>query len=205
MDESAESVLILASASQARVAMLRAVGLQFAVVPADINEEELHATEVADDDAIAPGSMAGMLARAKAVEVSLRFPNAVVIGGDQILTLDEDMLSKADSRDAARATLLKLRGRTHTLHSAAAIAIEGRAQWSVVDTAQLSMRDFSDAWLEQYLNRAGAALTTCVGAYEIEGLGLNLFEKVSGNHSTIMGLPVLPLLAELRARGILVS
>lgn len=205
MDEGARPPLILASASHARVAMFRAVGLVFEVVPADINEEQLHATEVSDDDAVSPGSMAAMLARAKAVEVSLRFPDAVVIGGDQILTVGGEMLAKANDRDAARAALLKLRGTTHTLHSAAAIAIEGRAQWSVVDTAQLSMRDFSEAYLEDYLNRAGTALTACVGAYEIEGLGLNLFEKVSGNHSTIMGLPLLSLLAELRALGVLDS
>lgn len=197
--------LILASASQTRVAMLRAAGLEFDAVAADIDEPALHHMALADDDAVSASSVASLLARAKAVEVSLRFPHALVIGGDQVLALGSDMLFKAADVEGAKRTLLRLKGQTHVLHSAAALAIDGRADWSALDTAQLTMRDFSQNFLDNYLARAGSALTSSVGCYEIEGIGLNLFEKVTGHHATILGLPLLPLLAELRARGVLPS
>ncbi len=197
--------LILASGSEARASLLRAAGVDFDVVPADVDEAEIYHATIADDEATSPASIAALLARAKAVEVSLRYPEALVIGGDQVLALGHHIFFKASDRDAARRTLSRLRGESHVLYSAAALASDGRADWSAIDKAALTMRDFSQDFLDHYVARAGDALTRSVGAYEIEGIGINLFKSVDGNHATILGLPLLPLLAELRGRGILTS
>ncbi|MEQ1577159.1 MAG: Maf family protein [Hyphomicrobium sp.] len=198
-------LLILASGSQTRVSMLREAGLAFEAVPADIDEAALFKAALVSDASLPPEKIAVLLARAKAAEVSRRYPEALVIGADQVLSLGNEMIFKAPDQDAAKRILMKLRGQTHKLHSAVSLAIGGCEQWTAIDTASLTMRDFSAAFLDDYLRRAGSALTTSAGAYQIEGLGVNLFETVAGHHSTILGLPLLPLLAELRARGVIGS
>jgi septum formation protein len=196
-------VLILASGSSSRIAALRAVGLSFEAIPAKVDEAALRNVWRAKDPQISPAAIAVGLARAKAEEVSRRVPDALVIGGDQVLALAKETISKATSKDSARATLSKLRGREHQLHSAVALAINGQADWDASDTATLQMRAYSDAFLDTYLETAGDALTTSAGAYRIEEQGLQLFDRVDGNHFTILGLPMLALLAELRRRGVL--
>ena len=194
--------LILASGSPTRAAMLRAVGLPFSAVPADVDEAALYQNAISENPQISPDAVAALLARAKAENVSRSHPEALVIGGDQVLAVGKDLVFKAADGKAARAILLRLKGQTHTLHSAVSLAASGVESWSAADTATLTMRDFSSAFLDDYIARAGDALTSSAGCYQIEGLGLTLFEKVSGNHATILGLPLLALLAELRARGV---
>jgi septum formation protein len=141
------------------------------------------------------------VAKARSVSVALGAP--LVIGADQVLALEEELFEKPGSVAAARAQLVRLRGRAHRLFSAVALAQEGRPVWSMVDRATLVMRDFSDAFLDAYLAEAGAGLCHIVGSYEIEGRGVQLFASVEGDHFTVVGLPLIPLLAELRARGAL--
>jgi len=191
--------LVLASGSAARRQMLMNAGLLFDVVPAQIDEDRLR------DGFIGTAShseIAAELAAAKAVAVAASHPGAVVIGSDQILSTCEAILSKPGSRSGARDTLRLLRGRTHWLHSAAAVVVDGRVVWRAVESAMLTMRTISDAELEDYLDVAGESIFGCVGAYQIEGAGIRLFERVEGDHFTIMGMPLLPLLAELRCQGI---
>jgi septum formation protein len=179
--------------------MLSNAGLVFDVVPADIDEDRLR------NDFIGTAShseIAAELAAAKALAVAASHPGAVVIGSDQILSTGETILSKPGSRTGARDTLRLLRGRAHWLHSAVAVAIYDRVVWRAVESATLTMRTLSDAGLEDYLDVAGESIFGCVGAYQIEGAGIRLFERVEGNHFTIMGMPLLPLLAELRCQGI---
>jgi septum formation protein len=205
MADGAAPHLILASGSQTRAEMLRAAGLNFEVVPAVVDEPTLFEDARAKVPNISPSAIAELLARAKAVEVSRRHPDALVIGGDQVLALGREMIFKAADRAEAKSILTKIKGRSHDLHSAAAIAAGGVVEWTGADTARLTMRDFSAAFLDDYLDRAGGALTSSAGAYQIEGYGVNLFEHVAGNHATILGLPLLALLAELRARRVIQS
>jgi len=137
--------------------------------------------------------------------VSRRHRGALVIGGDQVLALGPELLTKARDEAAARATLGKLKGRVHELHSAVALAADGKVLWSHTGTARLKMRDFSDAFLDEYVTRAGERIRQSVGAYELEGLGVQLFEAIEGDYFTILGLPLLPLLAELRAREMIAA
>ena len=149
--------------------------------------------------------VAEALAKAKAIEVSSRNSGAWVIGSDQVLAQGEIIFSKAATRDEARSTLQALRGKTHSLHSAAALVQHGIVVWQHVQTANLTMRMFSDAWLEQYLDAAGDALVQSVGAYQVEGLGIQLFESIDGDYFTILGMPLLALLSELRRREVMAS
>jgi septum formation protein len=197
--------VILASASRTRRTMLEAAGLDFEVVPSTIDERAVGDALSADNRPIDPADLAEVLARAKAEQASRRNPGAVVIGADQVLTLDGEVLVKAADFDAVRETLLKLRGRTHQLHSAVALADRGEATWTFVDTAHLTMRRFSTAFLGQYLARVGAAAFESVGGYQIEGFGIQLFERIDGDYFTVLGLPLLPLLTELRSRKIVVT
>lgn len=197
--------LILASGSATRAEMLRAAGLEFKVMPAVVDEPALFEDATAKSPNISPAAVAELLARAKATEVSRRYPDALVIGGDQVLAAGREMIFKAPDRTGAKSILLKLKGRSHELHSAAALATGGVVDWTGIDTARLTMRNFSAAFLDDYLDRAGGALTSSAGAYQIEGYGVNLFEHVAGNHATILGLPLLALLAELRARRVVQS
>jgi len=186
--------LILASGSAARRRMLEDAGVIFEVMPAAVDEGRL------TDDLlrrVAHEDIALALAEAKALAVSQRDPQALVIGSDQILSTGDAILAKPGSREGARETLRKLRGKTHKLHSAVAIATGNGVIWRTVESATLHMKDLSEADLERYLNATGESIYGCVGAYQIEGVGAALFETVEGDHFTIMGMPLLPLLSEL--------
>lgn len=188
--------LVLASASAARRALLTAAGLTFEVMPAEVDEADLKMGLTGSS----PAEIATRLAAAKAAWVSVRHPAALVIGADQTLDLDGALFDKPADLAMARTHLARLRGRTHTLHAAIALATAGKVTWSHIAEAFLTMRTFSDSYLTEYLNRAGEAVCSSVGAYQIEGLGMNLFERIEGDHTTILGLPMLPLLGELRRR-----
>ena len=197
--------IVLASASRARREMLAAAGVPFTVDPADLDELALRNALLAEKKSVAPAHIAEALARAKAEDVSGRHGDSLVVAGDQVLAFGPELLTKAKDQAAARATLLKLRGREHELHSAVAFAEDGHVIWSRVETARLFMRDFSDAFLDDYLVRAGDRICQSVGAYELEGLGVQLFERLEGDYFTVLGLPLLPVLEELRARGVIVQ
>ena len=203
MAEGSTPPLILASGSRTRRAMLEAAGVRFTVVPADLDEAAFR-TGLRDGRPDADGAtVAEALARAKAEAVSRRHPDAVVIGADQVLTLGTDIVEKAPTVEKVREQILRLRGRVHELHSAAAIAIGGTARWSHTDTATLAMRRFSVTFLDRYLAAVGDRACDSVGGYQLEGLGIQLFEEIDGDFFTILGLPLLALLEELRLREIL--
>lgn len=191
--------LILASGSAARRDMLAGANVPFTVRPADIDETALK-TGLTH---VAPAELALELARAKALDVSRHDPEAWVLGADQTLAFDGGLVSKAPSLDAARTRLATMRGRPHQLHSGAALARDGRLVWSAVDTVTLVMRDFTDTFLDAYLAAEGEALLACVGSYRLEGMGAQLFEAVDGDYFTVLGLPLWPVLAELRRVGVL--
>jgi septum formation protein len=206
-----ETGVVLASGSKIRRQLLDNAGISCRVAPAVVDEASIRSQLFADHAKPAPSAVAEVLAHAKALKVSRLFPSALVIGADQILSLpynaaagaaDFDLIHKAGTLEQARATLMRLRGTTHELHVSVAIAERGEVTWSASDVARLKMRRFSAEFLDQYLARAGGALYDSVGAYHLEGLGLQLFEQTDGNYFTILGLPMLPLLAELRQRRI---
>lgn len=197
--------IVLASGSRARREMLAAAGVHFTVQAADVDEPAIRARLMKDEANIAPKRIAEVLAAAKAEDVSAKRREPLVVGADQVLALGDELLSKAPSLDAARTALRRLRGHTHELHSAVAFAESGSVTWVHVATARLTMRDFSDAFLDDYLTRAGDRVGQSVGAYELEGLGVQLFERIEGDYFTILGLPLLPVLGELRARGIIAT
>jgi septum formation protein len=202
--------VVLASGSKIRRQLLENSGIACRVAPAVIDEAAVRDQLLAGDAVTAPSTVADALARAKALKVSRLFRDAVVVGADQILCLPcdatagahFDLIHKAETLEQARDTLMRLRGTTHELHVSVAIAERGEVTWSASDMARLRMRRFSADFLTQYLARAGGALYDSVGAYHLEGLGLQLFEQIDGNYFTILGLPLLPLLAELRQREI---
>lgn len=197
--------VVLASGSAARQAMLKAAGVAFSVDPADLDEAGLTDAWLRHSACAPAQDLAELLAEAKAKAVSKRYPQAIVIGADQVLALGETLINKAENQEAGRRTLSALRGRTHELHSVAAIAIDEEIVWRETGTARLTVREFSDAWLDHYVATAADALTKSVGAYAFEGLGIQLFERVEGDYFTILGLPLLPLLAELRRLGALAT
>lgn len=191
--------LILASRSAARRTMLADAGVPFSIQVADVDED---AVKAAHDPADAAG-LAVELARVKALAVSRHDADAWVLGADQTLAFDGGLVSKAPSLDAARVRLAAMRGRAHHLHSGAALARNGQIVWSGVDTATMRVRDFSDAFLDAYLAAEGESLLACVGSYRLEGMGSQLFERVEGDYFTVLGLPLWPVLAELRRAGVL--
>ncbi|MFM9849823.1 MAG: Maf family protein [Hyphomicrobiaceae bacterium] len=205
MAEAKGTRLVLASGSGSRRQMLDAAGLTFDVAPADVDERAIREALQADDSGIEPADVAEVLARAKAEIISRQHPEALVIGADQILALDDEIFEKPADLAGARGHLQKLRGRTHQLHSAVVVAEHGEVVWAHVDTASLTMHAFSADFLENYLTLAGTVICDSVGAYQLEGLGVQLFERIDGDYFTILGLPLLPLLAELRARKIIAS
>lgn len=186
--------LILASQSRARKLLLANAGLQFEAMPADIDERSLQQGSKLS----APGEIAGLLAREKARWVSARKAGHYVIGADQTLALGSRLFNKPDGRAAAAEQLRALSGQTHELHSAIAVVLDGKIMFETVTVARMSMRPMSGDDIRNYLDEAGEAVTTSVGAYQIEGLGVHLFERIEGDHFTILGLPLLPLLAFLR-------
>jgi len=193
--------LILASGSKARAAMLDGAGVAVACDPADVDEGALKAAGRARGATVA--ATAEALAEAKARRVAQRHPGAFVLGADQMLACEGDWFDKPADRDRARAQLLRLRGRTHRLVSAAVIVRGAERLWHHTDTADLTMRPFSDAFLEWYLDACGEAVLHSVGAYHLEGLGAQLFDRVDGDFFTILGLPLLPVLGFLRDHGVL--
>ena len=199
MAEAARLPLVLASASPFRRRMLEQAGLAFEVHAADADEGAIKHTMLRAGST--PSAIAEALAVAKAEAVSARRPQALTIGADQVLSLDGELFNKPASVAEAREQLLRLRGKSHQLLTATALATGGKAVWQHVESASLHMRSFSDAYLTTYLRGMGERVLATVGAYEIEGPGVQLFERIEGDTFTIIGLPLLPLLAELRARG----
>ncbi|MDP4822787.1 MAG: Maf family protein [Aestuariivirgaceae bacterium] len=193
--------ILLASASATRRALLAQAGIVAETNPPQLDEEALKQVYLAEEPDISPARMAMLLAQAKAVSVSNQNPACVVIGGDQVLALGQQRFDKPKSLDEARIQLQTLRGKTHHLETAIACALDGEIVWSAIDRPALAMRDFSDAFLEDYLRRLGLEVTQTVGGYKLEGLGLQLFSTVEGDYFSILGLPLLPLLAFLRSRN----
>lgn len=195
--------LLLASQSQARRQMLNAAGVAFETVSAPLDEEEAKAGLAAAG--FEPRDTAEMLAELKARSVAAG-PDAVVIGADQVLELDDGaMLSKAASRAELLDQLRRLSGRTHWLHSAAAAAEGGERVWGATETVELKVRRLGEDFLQAYLDAEYDEVRWCVGGYRIEGRGAQLFENITGSHFAILGLPLLPLLAYLRTRGLLLG
>lgn len=195
--------VVLASASETRRRLLAAAGIAAASNPPDVDEAAFKSR--ARDAGMGPDAMALALAEAKARAVSPRQPGALVIGADQVLVSGTRVFDKAVNLAQAEETLKYLRGRTHRLITAVAIMLDGEAVWRYTENAWLTMRPFSDAFLAQYLEQAGEAVLTSVGAYQIESRGLQLFSQIAGDHFTILGLPLLPLMKVLREQGALVS
>jgi len=197
------TALVLASRSAARSRMMAAAGLSFSTASADIDERQ-HELQLPEAERT-PDRIAAFLARAKAQAVCRQFPDAVVVGADQTLDLDGESFVKPNDLAEARHQLQRLRGQSHVLHSSVACVRDGEVAWEWVETARLTMRDFSDAFLDDYLAVAGSRAISSVGAYHLEGVGVQLFERVEGDFFTILGLPLLPLLTYLRSVGIAAS
>lgn len=198
-----EPRLVLASASAARRAVLAAAGLRFAAEAAAVDEAALK--ESARAEGIPAGEAATLLAEAKARRVARRDPDALVVGADQILVCDGAWFDKPADMAAARAQLLALRGRAHELETALVCWRGGERVWGHVETPRLTMRAFSDAFLEAYLEAEGDAVLSSVGGYRLEGLGAHLFASVRGEQAAVLGLPLLPLLGFLRDHGVLLG
>jgi len=196
------NMLILASASGVRARLLREAGIRFGVRPADFDEaaikKDLRSRGVENE------GMASALAEAKALNVSKASPQNLVLGCDQVLVCGDRLFDKPHDVAEARENLHFLRGRTHSLITACTLAEEGRPVWQYQERANLAMRSFSDAFLDSYLEDSAAALSS-VGCYQMEGRGAQLFEQVEGDFFAILGLPLIPLLAVLRQRGIVAA
>jgi septum formation protein len=191
--------LILASSSPFRADILKNAGIAFSVEAAKIDERSVEAPLLGSG--ASPENVAEILAEAKALEVSGRFPNALVLGCDQTLSLDDELFHKPADMDGARHHLLKLSGQTHELNSALVLAKSGKAIWRHVSIARLTMRRLSPQFIGKHLARVGDKVLKSVGAYQYEGEGIQLFDKIEGDYFTIIGLPLLPLLGALRAQG----
>jgi septum formation protein len=193
----AEAPLVLASKSAVRHAMLRDAGLTVEIVPADIDERTIEQRAGLRN----PGEVAALLAREKARAIGDVLPDRLVLGADQTLALGERRFSKPTDRAAARAQLEALSGRTHELHSAVALVRAGAVVFEHREVARLTMRALSEEFLDAYLDVMGAAVTTSVGGYQLEKAGIQLFERIDGDHFVILGLPLLALLQCLRREG----
>lgn len=191
--------LILASKSKTRQSMLRNAGIEFAVQTAPVDEAEIKASLIADN--VPARDIADALADAKARSISLMNPEALVLGADQILVQDGRVFSKAKTRAEAEAKLSDLSGKSHQLISAAVIYEQGQPIWRALDSATLHMRALSSDFINDYLNALGDDAFWSVGCYQLEGLGIQLFEKIDGSHFTILGLPLLSVIDFLRRRG----
>jgi len=195
------SGLILASGSSTRAAMLRAAGVAFEIVPAAVDEEGMKQSLIAEGAGAT--AIAEALAELKAVRVSASHKEALVLGADQVLEFEGELISKSASMTDAAALLRRLRGKRHMLITAAVLARGGVAVWRQVSRATLTVRDLSDAFIAEYLAQEGEGLLGSVGCYRLEGLGLQLFSRIDGDYFGILGLPMLPLLTALRDRGII--
>jgi|SRR5689334_2034869 nucleoside triphosphate pyrophosphatase len=193
----AAAPLVLASGSVVRRQLLEAAGIPVEVRAANLDERKVEASAPHDN----PSAVAALLARAKAMRVAADVPGRLVVGADQTLALGSRRFDKPANRAAAREQLQTLAGRTHELHAAVAVARDEKVLFEHVAVARLTMRALSDPVLDRYLEAAGANVTASVGAYQFEALGVHLFERIEGDHFTILGLPLLPLLAYLRGEG----
>ena len=194
--------LILASSSKSRAKLLEAAGLAFIVEPPGLDESAMRQA-VAGGEALAPHDVAEVLARAKAEAVSEVALKAHVIGGDQVLAFGDVIMSKPESMEAARRQLLDLSGKTHTLHTSVAVATNGETIWADTTVAILTIRKLSPEFIGRYLAAAGEEVLSSVGAYQIESIGVQLFEKIDGDYFSILGLPLIPLLDMLRREGVI--
>jgi septum formation protein len=195
--------LVLASKSAPRRMLLEAAGIPLVIDPADIDERAAEAAAPAE--AAKPDGAAVLLARAKALETAKRNAGKIVLGADQTLALGAKRFSKPTSRDAARAQLAELSGQTHSLHSGIAVVRDHGVLFETVSSAHLTMHNMGNAFLDAYLDAAGERVMLSVGGYQLESVGVNLFEKIDGDHFTILGMPLLPLLAYFRKAGLIVS
>lgn len=195
--------VVLASASAARARLLTEAGVPVTVERASVDEEEIKQSFRAERRSVE--DCAAALAEAKAMRVSLRRPGVLVIGADQMLVCDDAWFDKPEDLDDARAQLQALRGRRHELVTAVSVVRSGAELWHSVERARLAMRSFSDAFLDAYLAAIGERALATVGAYELEGLGAQLFSRIDGDYFSILGLPLLPLLDFLRGHGTLPS
>ncbi|MER8723646.1 MULTISPECIES: Maf-like protein [unclassified Mesorhizobium] len=191
--------IILASGSPFRKALLVNAGITVEAVPASVDERALEAP--LQNSGVSPEDVALVLAEAKATEVSERRPGALVLGCDQTLSLGDELFHKPADMEGARRHLLALSGKTHHLNSAVVLARDGQVLWRHVGIASLTMRKLDPAFIGRHLARVGAKALSSVGAYQIEGEGIQLFEKIEGDYFTIVGLPLLPVLAQLREFG----
>lgn len=193
--------IVLASASASRAAMLAGAGVAFDTVPAAIDERALEA-EMKDAE---PGEIAQALAAAKAAAVSAAHPGRWVLGSDSLVELDGRRFDKPADRDEAAAHLRAFSGQTMTLHSAAALARDGRIAWVEGDFARLTVRRLSDAFIAAYLAAEWPAVSACVGVFRLEGPGVQLFDRIAGDHFTVLGMPLIPVLAALRSHGVILA
>jgi len=191
--------LILASKSAVRRSVLEAAGVPIEVIVADIDERGIEQRSGTND----PGEVAKLLSREKSRVVAERHPDRMVLGADQTLALGQRRFSKAADRAAAREQLSALRGQVHALHSGVAVLQGGKVLFEHVAVARLTMRPFSDAFLDNYLDEVGAAALSSVGGYQLEGRGAQLMERVEGDHFTVLGMPLFPLLDWMRRAGLL--
>jgi septum formation protein len=191
--------LILASQSRSRQTLLADAGINFEAVPAEIDERAVQQAS----NLTAPAAIARLLAREKSLAVSAVMPGRLVVGADQTLALGSRLFSKPVGRAQASEQLRALAGGTHELHSGVAVARDGKILFADVTSARMTMRKLGEAEIDAYLDEAGEVVTSSVGAYQLEGLGVHLFERIEGDHFTILGLPLLPLLAFLRSERLL--
>jgi len=193
-------LLVLASGSRTRAAMLEQAGVSAILDKPLVDEDEVKAAGRAEG--VPADAVAEALAELKAQRITRRHPGALVVGADQMLECEGRWFDKPADRAAARAQLLDLRGRTHRLVSCAVVVRDGERMWHKIDSARLTMRNFSESFLDDYLDRVGDDVLHSVGAYQLEGLGAQLFQRVEGDFFTILGLPLLPLLGFLRVHGV---
>ena len=193
--------VILASSSQIRLQILKNAGIDVVAQPANVDEVMVKQALQAEE---APAiETATVLAEMKAVKISTAYPDQLVIGADQILDLNGTWFDKPADLAAARQNLLELRGKSHRLATACVVAKGGQRIWHYAETPQLTMRDFSEDFLEHYVQTAGDRLLTSVGAYQLESAGVQLFRQVDGNYFSILGLPLLPLMDFLRTHKVI--
>ena len=195
--------IVLASGSEVRRRLLEAAGVRFDVSPSLVDEDAVRSALGPAKDEMVPDDLAELLARAKLDDVLGRVSKRWIIAADQVLYFDGRFYDKPTDNDEARAHLLAFRGRTHSLHSALVLAEDGEVIWTYTESVDVTMRDYSPGFVGRYLAEVGDRALKSVGCYELEGVGAQLIEKIAGNYHTVLGLPLLPLLAELRQRGAL--